>query len=302
MTGTAMTGRVMRATDGAAGATETGPGGAQPGDTQPDDAFPIADVAPEDLPARLTAWLNRSDRDMTSQNLKPRDAATLIVIDRSGTTPSVLMGRRHAGLKFMPGKFVFPGGRVEPADRGVPAASELDPRMAERLMLATQRPSLVKARAFAIAAVRETFEETGLMLGQAGAPWPAAWSATTRTASGDAALWDRFAQAGVLPDLSGLQLVARAITPPRRPRRFDARFFAVDATAIAGRVDGMVGPDSELVELVWMPLDDAERLDLPPITKTVLAELDHRIANGFTRDLPVPFYRFVRGRFVRTEL
>lgn len=288
-----MTGRVMRATDEAADAADTQPVGAE---HDAEDAFPIADVAPEDLPARLTAWLNRSDRDMTSQNLKPRDAATLIIIDRSGSTPSVLMGRRHAGLRFMPGVFVFPGGRVEPADRGVPAAGELDPRMAERLMLATQRPSLVKARAFAIAAVRETFEETGLMLGQAEAQWP------TVALRGDAALWDQFAQARVLPDLSGLQLVARAVTPPRRPRRFDARFFAVDATAVAGKVDGIVGPDAELVELVWMRLDDAERLDLSPITKAVLAELDHRIAKGFTPDLPVPFYRFVRGRFVRTEL
>lgn len=295
-----MAGGVMRATSDAASAADTQPVGTR---RDADDAFPIADVAPEDLPARLTAWLNRSDRDMTSQNLKPRDAATLIIIDRTEAIPKVLMGRRHAGLKFMPGVFVFPGGRVEPADRGVPAAGELDPRMAERLMLETQRPSLTKARAFAIAAVRETFEETGLMLGRAEAPWPATWPPATRAAApNDAVLWDRFANAGVLPDLSGLQLVARAITPPRRPRRFDARFFAVDATAIAGRVDGIVGPDAELVELVWMPLDDAERLDLSPITKTVLAELDHRIARGFTPDLPVPFYRFVRGRFHRTEL
>lgn len=291
-----MTGRVMRATNGAADtADDTRPGDAA-ARRDADDAFPIADVAPKDLPARLTDWLNRADRDMTSQNLKPRDAATLIIIDRTEATPKVLMGRRHAGLKFMPGVFVFPGGRVEPADRGVPAAGELDPRMAERLMLATQRPSLTKARAFAIAAVRETFEETGLMLGRAEAQWP------TVTLRGDAALWEQFSNARVLPDLSGLQLVARAITPPRRPRRFDARFFAVDATAIAGKVDGIVGPDAELVELVWMPLDDAERLDLSPITKTVLAELDHRITRGFTPDLPVPFYRFVHGRFHRTEL
>nr|WP_284701198.1 NUDIX hydrolase [Rhodoplanes tepidamans] len=232
---------------------------------------------------------------MTSPNLKPRDAATLIVIDRSGASPKALMGRRHAGLKFMPGKFVFPGGRVEPADRGVPAASELDPRMAERLMLATQRPSLVKARAFAIAAVRETFEETGLLLGRAEGAWPVA-------VRGDAALWAQFAAARVLPDLSGLQFIARAVTPPRRPRRFDTRFFAVDAAAVAGRVDGVVGPDAELVELVWMPLEDAETLDLAPITKAVLAELGHRIASGFTPDLPVPFYRWLRGRFSRVEL
>lgn len=275
-------------------AGDAGPGPATP---RADDApeHGLASAAPSALAERLTRWLNRADRDMTSPNLKPRDAATLIVIDRSGASPKVLMGRRHAGLKFMPGKFVFPGGRVEPTDRGVPAASELDPRMADRLMLATQRPSPVKARAFAIAAVRETFEETGLLLGRAEWAWPAA-------VRGYAALWGRFAAARVLPDLSGLQFIARAVTPPRRPRRFDTRFFAVDAAAVAGRIDGVVGPDAELVELVWMPLDDAESLELAPITKAVLAELGHRIAQGFTPDLPVPFYRWLRGKFSRVEL
>ncbi|WP_296520800.1 NUDIX hydrolase [Rhodoplanes sp.] len=269
------------------------PTSAMPPEDAPD--YGMATAAPATIASRLTDWLNRTERDMSFRNVRPRDAATLILIDRSEGTPKVLLGRRHAGHKFMPDKFVFPGGRVEPADRGVPAAGELDPRVAARLMAETQRPSLVKARAFAIAAVRETFEETGLLLGRADAGWPEGFA-------GDDPLWGPFAQARVLPDLSTLQFIARAITPPRRPRRFDARFFAVDAQAIAARVDDVVSADSELVELVWMPLDDAERLDISPITKAVLAELDHRIAGGFKPDLPVPFYRWLRGRFVRTEL
>ncbi|RAI45648.1 NUDIX hydrolase [Rhodoplanes roseus] len=255
----------------------------------------MASAPPETLAERLTDHLNHAERDMTSPNLRPRDAATLILIDRTGTVPKVLLGRRHAGLKFMPGKFVFPGGRVEPTDRGVPAASELDPRMAERLMLETSRPSLVKARAFAIAAVRETFEETGLLLGRPDGSWP-------EMHASEGAPWSPFAAARVLPDLSTLQFIARAVTPPRRPRRFDTRFFAVDATAIAAKVDGVIGPDAELVELVWMPLDDAEALEIAPITKAVLAELDHRITCGFSPDLPVPFYRWLRGKFSRVEL
>ena len=79
----------------------------------------------------------------------------------------------------------------------------------------------------------------------------------------------------------------RAITPPRRPRRFDARFFAVDASAIAHEVDGAVGPDSELVELVWLPISEAKNQDLPTITQVVLDELQARVGKGFGHDLPV---------------
>ncbi len=75
-----------------------------------------------DIAERLT----KVERDQSHPNLKPRDAATLIVVDRSGPAPKVLLGRRHAGLKFMAGKFVFPGGRMEPGDRKMPVASDLD--------------------------------------------------------------------------------------------------------------------------------------------------------------------------------
>jgi 8-oxo-dGTP pyrophosphatase MutT (NUDIX family) len=249
-------------------------------------------LTPEDLPRRLTEELNRFDRDMSHPNSQPRDAATLIVIDRGGDTPKVLLGRRHTRHKFMPGKFVFPGGRVEPADRGVSAATELDPRVGARLIARMRRPSPAKARAFAIAAIRETFEETGLMLGAAGSGW----------AGDPGAPWVQFAAQSVRLDLAAMHLIARAITPPRRPRRFDTRFFALDAQAIAGQVEGIVGPDAELVELVWLPLTEAERLDIPPITKAVLGELEFRIAAGLSHELPVPYYRWIGRGFTRSLL
>ena len=65
-----------------------------------------------DLAERLT----KVERDQSHPNLKPRDAATLMIVDRSGATPRVLLGRRNANLKFMAGKFVFPGGRLDAAD------------------------------------------------------------------------------------------------------------------------------------------------------------------------------------------
>ncbi|HKG00169.1 MAG TPA: NUDIX hydrolase, partial [Xanthobacteraceae bacterium] len=79
-------------------------------------------------------------------------------------------------------------------------------------------------------------------------------------------------------------------------------FFAADAQGIAHRVEGVVGPQAELDEIVWIPIDEARRLDLPTITRAVVDDLQHRIAAGFDPGLPVPFYRMLHGRFVRELL
>jgi 8-oxo-dGTP pyrophosphatase MutT (NUDIX family) len=240
----------------------------------------------------LAERLTKVERDQSHPNLKPRDAATLMIVDRSGATPKVLLGRRHANLKFMAGKFVFPGGRLEPGDKRMPVASELDSHAEARLMRRVQRPTRDRARGLALAAIRETFEETGLLLGKRADSVPAVPEGP----------WRAFADAGVLPDLGALHFIVRAITPPRRPRRFDARFFAVDATAIAHTVEGVVSPDSELVELVWLTIAEAKDQDLPTITQVALDELEARVAKGFGHDLPSPLYRMLNKRFVRAEL
>jgi 8-oxo-dGTP pyrophosphatase MutT (NUDIX family) len=226
-------------------------------------------------------------------NLPPKDASTLILIDRSGVKPKVLFGRRHQGHAFVPGRFVFPGGRVDPIDRLMPVSKPLDPRVEEKLMRHTKRPSAAKARALALAAIRETFEETGLLLGEK-RPEPPAFPA--------GGPWAAFAEAGVHPALSDIHFIARAVTPPRRPRRYDTRFFAVDASAIAHRIEGMVGPDAELVELVWLPLDETKSLDLMIITQLALQDLQTRIESGFDPGLPVPYYRVRHGKRVRDLL
>ncbi|MGB7000130.1 MAG: NUDIX hydrolase, partial [Pseudolabrys sp.] len=109
--------------------------------------------------------MTRSERDTSFPDSEPRDAATLMLIDRSGPAPRVLLGRRHAGHKFMPGKFVFPGGRIEAFDQMMTAVSELHPDAQKKLLERVEKPSTEFARAFALAAVRETAEETGLLLG-----------------------------------------------------------------------------------------------------------------------------------------
>ena len=240
-----------------------------------------------------TRELDAAARERRWPNVRPRDAATLIILDRSRPAPRVLMGRRHPGHVFMPGVFVFPGGRIEPGDRHMPVAGVLGERAEAALAAGVTRPPHHLGRALALAAVRETYEETGLMLGtrEHGPPETA-----------PEGTWSAFRERGVLPDLEPFQLVARAITPPRRPRRFDTRFFAVDRSAVAEEVAGIVGPDSELSELAWFELDAARALEIPAITKVVLEELDGRLAAGFGPHLPVPYYRELRGRFVRTEL
>src|SRR4051812_39917492 len=146
-----------------------------------------------------------AERDLSHPTVRPRDAATLILVDRSQTPAKVLLGKRHHGHKFMPGKYVFPGGRVEPLDRRMAAAAHLDPRVEQRLMNRAQRTSAARARALVMAAIRETFEETGILLG-----FPKEHAPAAATDEG----WATLARAGLRPALEGIHFVARAITPP----------------------------------------------------------------------------------------
>src|SRR5713226_8672311 len=157
---------------------------------------------------------------------RPKDAATLILIDRSGDKPKVLVGKRHDKVVFMPGKFVFPGGRVDKSDNRVPVAAPISKELEANLLKGSPKITPSRARALAIAAIREACEETGLCLGRkSNGAVPALQGA-----------WKPFTEAGLLPDPSGLFLIARAITPPGRVRRFDTRFFTADASTIVKRV------------------------------------------------------------------
>ena len=238
------------------------------------------------------ASIREITHSLTFPNSRPRDAATLILVDRTGNEPKVLLGKRHLAHAFMPGHFVFPGGRIEAADRDAPAAEGLHPSVEARLQSAAARSGPKTARALALAAIRETFEETGIVIGrkQSGALPPA---------SGP---WADFLATGFAPDLSGLQFIARAIAPPRARRRFDARFLAVDASAIAYQADGVIHPEAELTEIVWVGLAEAMKLPLPEITEIVLADLARSIAAGFAQDAPVPFYRGRHRHYVRELL
>ncbi|MFO1141137.1 MAG: NUDIX hydrolase [Amaricoccus sp.] len=206
-----------------------------------------------------------------------RDAATLILVRRTPEGPQVLMGQRGGGAAFMPEKFVFPGGAVDPDDRMIDGDAGPDPATARRLAVDAD-PALV--RALPRAAVRELWEETGLMLGRHD---PAA--AARAVPSG----WRGFFAAGLVPDTGALRFVFRAVTPPGRPRRFDARFFLADARGLAGAHDDFAGAGGELAHLQWLGLAAARRLSLPFITEVVLAELGPILADP-DPDRPVPFF------------
>src|SRR6202048_1309413 len=207
---------------------------------------------------------------------RPVDAATLILVDRTATTPKVLVGKRHDKVVFMPGKFVFPGGRVDTTDHRVPVAAAMPKALEENLLKGSPKITASRARALAIAAIREACEETGLCLG----------SKSNGAAPALQGAWKAFTDAGLLPDPSGLFLIARAITPPGRVRRFDTRFFTADASSISHRVEGVIHADAELVELVWVEIGSKPLADLHPMTKNVLGELDRRLATGPLRHAP----------------
>jgi 8-oxo-dGTP pyrophosphatase MutT (NUDIX family) len=224
--------------------------------------------------------------------LRPRDAATLIIVDSASGEPRVLMGRRRMDQVFMPGKYVFPGGGVDKSDRLAASADELPPVEVAKLLLDMKgTPSPARARALALAAIRETYEEAGLLIG---APAVGSVAATPQG-------WSGFFAQGFRPKLSALTFFARAITPPGRPRRYDTRFFCSSSEAIAHRVETR---DGELSGLHWLTIEEARGLDLPAITRVILEDLtDHLRAQGRPgAGGAVPYYHHKNGSFRRELL
>jgi 8-oxo-dGTP pyrophosphatase MutT (NUDIX family) len=208
-------------------------------------------------------------------SLRPVDAATMVLWrKRRNGTLEVLMGRRHRNHVFMPHAYVFPGGRVDPIDAALDPASALPADVQARLERAANP---TRARAIAAGAVRETFEETGLLLGERAADSPG----------------------GFRPHLEGLDYFFRAITPPGRPRRFDARFLVANAEGVSGEIGT---GDGELLDVEFRSLDDTRALDIAGITRIVLAEFERWIATPQDPDPNrlVPLSKFLRGRYYIT--
>lgn len=189
--------------------------------------------------------------------VKPVDAAGLVLI-RAGTRgePEILLGRRHRKAGFLPDIYVVPGGRVDAEDNARSGFAELlQPAVAASLMSGgSRRPAL----AFPRAALRETLEETGLLIGQAAKAENAA----------DLPIWQAYRAAGIAPDFGSLDFICRAITPVTSHRRYNTRFFLADG---AGAV-GSVGGDGELEDLAWRPVSALSALNIVDVTEYVLKE------------------------------
>jgi 8-oxo-dGTP pyrophosphatase MutT (NUDIX family) len=225
--------------------------------------------------------------------LRPRDAATLILFKHVRGQLRILIGQRRVDQVFLPGKYVFRAGRLEthtspaetPDPPGALQASDL-----AILAIGERAAKPLRPRALAIAALRETFEETGLFVGT-----------VPRQAKTGAQAWSEMLASGALPDLSAMRFVARAITPPGRPRRYDTRFFCAPSSAIgfeAERTDG------ELSNLGWLSLQELRELDLASITRSIVDDLDACMGSvgKIASNWPVPFYFERHGRSQRAIL
>jgi 8-oxo-dGTP pyrophosphatase MutT (NUDIX family) len=207
--------------------------------------------------------------------VRPKNAATVMIIRRDGAKPRVLMGRRHGGHSFMPDRWVFPGGRIDRSDYRAPAATEMKADVTD---LFERYLPAGRGRALAMAAIRETWEETGLLLAR---------SAPVRPAVGP---WRDFVAQGALADLDAVEVVARAITPPSVGKRFDTWFLLADAERLMSLERK---PDcGELEEIAWVDFDEAESLPLPTVTRMMLKEAVLRMDDG---GRPKPFMRFRQG-------
>jgi 8-oxo-dGTP pyrophosphatase MutT (NUDIX family) len=183
------------------------------------------------------------------------------------------MGCRSSGHDFMPDKYVFPGGRVDEEDAGAPSVSELSTEVDQQLRFKSTRTP----RAFPLTAIREVFEETGLIVGKSSGPF-----------SGAPPSWADYYAQGVAPCLEGFAFVGRAITPPMRHKRFDARFFMADAGSVL--IDDRPPIDGrELNDLRWFTLAEVAALDLPNVTRFVISEVEARLVR---RESTRPFYLY----------
>lgn len=201
----------------------------------------------------------------SGRRIRPRDAASLVLVDDGASEPRILMGRRHSRMTFVPDAFVFPGGKLDPDDEKVTPATRI------------ATPGFgAKTQALAVAAIRETFEETGLLLAAPG---------DVGADVGDA--WSPFRAQGIAPRLDALTCLTRAITPVGSPIRFHARFF----TASASTVEGTLAGSGELEDLDWYPLSEALKLPVIDVTEFVLGQIGRRVAGEPTARIPLFCYR-----------
>ena len=209
-----------------------------------------------------------------------RNAATVILLRGSNKNPEVLMGQRGKNASFMPNKFVFPGGALDPCDSEIDFNDDIPGECLKKLRLKAD-PALAKS--LIAAGIRELWEETGLILG----------SKSEKKINFIPKNWKGFFASGYQPSAENIEFVFRAITPPGRSRRFDARFFLLSSDNIKGDLDDFSKASGELSHLQWIELNSASNLDLPFVTEIVVSEVLSKLKGN--RNYGIPFYYHESG-------
>lgn len=198
--------------------------------------------------------------------VRPRNAASLVLYERKGADIYVLMGKRAKGHRFLPDVYVFPGGRVDDEDFSLTVSAPLKKTVTDLL----SSPGDM-SHAIAYAAIRETFEETGLIIGD-------------------------IIEGKLVPDLSNLDFIARAITPVQSPIRFNTRFLMMDAAHATGSLAG----SGELINLQWVTLEKAMRMPVVDVTEFVLQEVGLRLSGESLLKSEIPLFTYLKGKpFIR---
>jgi len=199
-------------------------------------------------------------RDENTRIPRPRNAASLVLLKSSGKDVQVLLGKRSDKTRFMPGAWVFPGGVVDKADYTISINTSLNQNIIKKLAVSN---NIGTANALAIASIRETVEETGLILGKKSKNISAV---NFEEDNNGIAIMSKL---GLEPDLTKLFYLGRAITPTISPIRFHARFFIADAKHLTGKIKST----NELVEIEWISLKSAKKLPMADVTEFMINEL-----------------------------
>lgn len=217
---------------------------------------------------------------------RSRLASTIVLLRERDGVREILMGKRSARHDFMPSVYVFPGGRVDRCDSYAPAIDNPNTRT-RNILEAAMTPA--RAQACVLAAVRETYEETSLVLGDKFDTKPRAISDPS---------WKAFHAEGYLPTLSTIELFGRAITPPHRDKRFDTWFFLarLDAEAASRPFKN----SAELVDTGWFSFDQMKTLKMHRATQMMIEQLEIYLEYD-TPPADIFFSRAVHGKFSITR-
>lgn len=213
------------------------------------------------------------DIDPDREPVAPRDAATVILVRDEAPGFSVFMVKRHQKSGFMAGAYVFPGGTLDEEDRADGLLARVEGRSADEAAAMLDEDDPARALGLFVAAIRETFEEAGVLLARGADDADLADARARLNDGGDFAAI--VGELGVTLTADALTPWARWVTPTVEKRRYDARFFLARAPGAQEAVHDRI----EVVDGAWLrPTEALERwergeIGLPPPTLRTIEQL-----------------------------